>query len=100
MVVALWAWTVFGVEKGVAGTAWSPTVFLVTLHSCADEYAAHMYVKVAACNSQPIARSGCGVMRVPVSLCCAVVVLWCFAFALMRCVVGVAAWRTVIVLLL
>ena len=52
MVVALWAWTVFGVEKGVAGTAWSPTVFLLALHSCADEYAAHMYVKVAACYSQ------------------------------------------------
>ena len=52
VVVALRALTVFGVEMGVRAAAWSPTVFLLTLHSCGDEYAVHMYVKVAACNSQ------------------------------------------------
>ena len=44
--------TVFGVEMDVRAAAGSPTVFLLTLHSCGDEYAVHMYVIVAACNSQ------------------------------------------------
>ena len=41
--------------------------FLRTLHSCGDEYAVHMYVKVAACNSQRL-RS-CARSRVGVWLC-------------------------------
>ena len=52
MVIALWALTVLGVEMGVRAAAGSPTVLVLTLHSCGDGYAVHMYVKVAACNSQ------------------------------------------------
>ena len=67
MVVALWALTVFGVEMGVRAAAGSPTVFLLTLHSCGDEYAVHMYVKAAACNSQRLWR--CARSRVVVWFC-------------------------------
>ena len=49
--VALWALTVFGVEMGVAGTAGSPTVFLLALHSWEYVYAVYIYAKVALCNS-------------------------------------------------
>ena len=68
MVVALWALTVFGVEMGVRAAAGSPTEIVLTLRSCGDVYAVHMYVKVAACNSQRLwsyARS-----RVVLLLCC------------------------------
>ena len=37
---------------GVRAAAGSPTVFLLTAHSCSDDYAVYMYVKVTACNSQ------------------------------------------------
>ena len=43
MVVASWALTVFRVEVGVRAAAGAPTVFCLTLHSCGDEYAVHMY---------------------------------------------------------